>query len=208
MQLLIAVLLVFIGGFAIMVLEIVGARYLAADFGSSHHIWVSQIGVVLTAMAAGYSAGGTLADRFPRAWLLAPPLALAGLLVLTIPNFTPPLLDALIERHPWDEPIPLFWQKLDPVLGSSLLFFLPCFILAMVPPWMIRLCASDLSRVGTTSGIIYTAGTIGSIAGVFISGYVLIETMAVPDIFRAVGLATLLLALLAWGLDRWITRTT
>jgi hypothetical protein len=49
-----AATLAFIGGFVIMVLEIVGARFLARDFGSSFYVWVSQIGVVLIALALGY----------------------------------------------------------------------------------------------------------------------------------------------------------
>jgi hypothetical protein len=35
---------VFLAGFIMMVLEIIGARFLAKDFGSSFHVWVSQIG--------------------------------------------------------------------------------------------------------------------------------------------------------------------
>ena len=44
-------------------LEIIGARYLAKDFGSSFYVWVSQIGVILIALALGYVVGGALADR-------------------------------------------------------------------------------------------------------------------------------------------------
>src|SRR2546428_14102905 len=58
-----AAALVFIGGFIIMVLEIIGARFLAKDFGSSFHVWVSQIGVVLIALALGYYFGGVRAVR-------------------------------------------------------------------------------------------------------------------------------------------------
>src|SRR5581483_1448917 len=58
--------LVFTGGFIMMVLEIIGARFLAKDFGSSFHVWVSQIGVVLIALALGYDLGGALADRWQR----------------------------------------------------------------------------------------------------------------------------------------------
>ena len=61
-----AALVVFIGGFIIMVLEIIGARFLAKDFGSYFHVWVSQIGVVLVALALGYYLGGALADRWQR----------------------------------------------------------------------------------------------------------------------------------------------
>jgi hypothetical protein len=53
MRMVAAAALVFEGGFAIMVLEVVGARYLARDFGSSFYVWVSQIGVILTALTAG-----------------------------------------------------------------------------------------------------------------------------------------------------------
>jgi predicted MFS family arabinose efflux permease len=73
-----AAVLVFLGGFIIMVLEIVGARFLAKDFGSSFHVWVSQIGVVLIALAAGYYLGGALADRWQRRGLLVLLLAPRG----------------------------------------------------------------------------------------------------------------------------------
>ena len=70
-------LFVFLGGFAVMVLEIIGQRYLAKDFGGAFYTWISQIGVILTALALGYAIGGTLADRFQRAGFLAVPMAVA-----------------------------------------------------------------------------------------------------------------------------------
>src|SRR5271165_3617950 len=115
---------VFLGGFAIMVLEIVGTPYLAKDFGGSFYIWVSQIGVVLIALALGYYFGGALADRFRRisflVWLLVP----AGVATWYIPQFAGPLNQAIIQRHPLDRTIPLLWQKLDPAIGSALIFLL------------------------------------------------------------------------------------
>jgi predicted MFS family arabinose efflux permease len=193
---------VFLGGFAVMVLEIIGARYLAKDFGGSFYVWISQIGVILIALALGYAIGGTLADRFRRAAFLVGPLSVAGVVTLLIPNFTPPLIDALVMRHPIERGIPPLWQKLDPVLGSTLVFFLPCLVLAILPPYMIRLAARRLEHVGTISGLIYAASTVGSIAGVFVSGYALIDYMDVPDIFRATGVLTLVLAGLSVILDR------
>jgi MFS family permease len=200
----VAALLVFLGGFAVMVLEIIGARYLAKDFGGSFYVWISQIGVILIALALGYAVGGALADRFQRAAFLALPLCVAGGVMLFIPHFTPPLLEAIVMRHPLERGVPPVWQKLDPVLGSTLVFFLPCFALAVLPPYMIRLAARQLEHVGTISGLIYAASTVGSIAGVFVSGYVLIEYVDVPDIFRATGVLTLLLAGLSVVMDRWL----
>jgi len=197
-------LFVFLGGFAIMVLEIIGARYLAKDFGGSFYVWISQIGVILIAMALGYAIGGALADRFQRARFLAGPLALAGLFTLLIPNFTPRLLDAIVMRHTADAEIPAIWVKLDPVLGSALVFFLPCFVLAVISPYMIRVAARRIERVGTISGLVYAASTGGSIAGVFASGYVFIDYMTISAIFRATGVLTLFLAAMSLAMDAWL----
>jgi MFS family permease len=199
-----AAVLVFVGGFAIMVLEIIGARYLAArGFGSSFYVWVSQIGVVLAALALGYYVGGALADRYQRmgalAWLLIP----AGLVTFSIPEFTPQLVDALIGRHPPDQPIARLWQKLDPALASAAVFLLPCFALATLSPCLVRLASAGLTQVGRVSGLIYAAGTVGSLAGVFVSGYVLIDHLTLPAIFQTVGVVTGLLGGLCWWWDRW-----
>lgn len=199
-------LLVFLGGFAVMVLEIVGARYLAKDFGSSLYVWTSQIGVVLIALALGYTIGGVLADRFRRPGPLAVPLGLAGVGTFFIPEFTPPLLEAIVMRHPLNQPIPMVWQKLDPAFGSTLVFFLPCLVLATLSPYVTRLAARRVERIGIISGLVYAASTVGSIAGVFVSGYLLVDSMQVPAIFRATGILICLLGVWSLALDRWMAR--
>lgn len=199
-----AALLVFTGGFAIMVLEIIGARYLTKDFGGTFYVWISQIGVILIALALGYAIGGALADRFQRARFLALPLGAAGVFTLLIPEFTPRIVNAIILRHPLDREIPALWQKLDPVLGSTLVFFLPCFALAILSPYTIRLAARSIERVGTLSGLVYAASTVGSIAGVFASGYFLIDYLAVSWIFRWTGITILGLAAFSLLMDSWM----
>jgi len=199
-----AAALVFVGGFIIMVLEIIGARFLAKDFGSSFHVWVSQIGVVLIALALGYHLGGALADRWHRLWFLVTLLVPAGLVLLLVPHCAARVIDAIISRHPGDQPIPLLWQKLDPVLGSALIFLMPCVVLAMLSPYMIRLATQSLAEVGRSSGFIIAASTVGSIAGVFVAGFVLIDQMKVSNIFYFMGGLTILLGLLCVALDPWL----
>ena len=193
--------LVFLGGFVVMVLEMVGVLYLAKDFGSSFYVWTSQIGVILMALSLGYTIGGSLADRFQRTAFLVAPLAIAGVFILFIPQISPPLINAIVNRHPPGENIPILWMKLDPALGSAVIFFLPCFVLAILSPYMIRITARQLESVGRVSGLIYAASTAGSIGGVFISGYVLIDWLTVTAIFRAMGVLVLLLAALAGLMD-------
>jgi hypothetical protein len=186
-----------------MVLEIVGARYLAKDFGSSFYVWTSQIGVILIALAAGYYIGGTLADLQGGlsllAWLLVP----AGAITILIPQFSERLVTAIITRHPAGQDIPALWQKLDPALGSALIFLLPCFALATLSPYMIRVETQRLTHVGRASGGVIAASTIGSIAGVFVSGYVLIDCLRLSVIFEAMGALTVLLGVSCLAVNPW-----
>jgi MFS family permease len=198
------VTLVFLGGFVVMVLEMIGVLYLAKDFGGSFYVWTSQIGMILTALALGYAIGGTLADRFQRTAFLAAPLTVAGIFTFFIPQITPPLINAIIQRHPPDQAIPMIWMKLDPAFGSAVIFFLPCFVLAILSPYMIRITARQLDKVGRISGLIYAASTAGSIGGVFISGYIFIDYLTVTAIFRAMGVLILFLAAISLALDFWL----
>ncbi len=197
--------LAFLGGFIIMVLEIIGARFLAKDFGNSFHVWVSQIGVVLVALAVGYYAGGAVADRWQGLWLLVCLLMPAGVFLFLIPDCSGWLIDRIVQRHPLDQAIPPLWQKLDPVLGSTLVFLPPCVVLGSVSPFMIRLSTRTLAQVGRSSGFIIAAGTLGSIAGVFISGFVLIDHLRLSTIFRLMGVMTVFLGTCCAFLNRWLT---
>lgn len=200
MQAALILITVFLGGFAVMVLEIVGARFLLKDFGGAFYVWTSQIGVVLVALSAGYYLGGHLADRSPRGGLLGGLLLGAGVIIAAIPHFAQALLDKIVLRHPEGAISPL-WIKVDPALGSAVVFFLPCFVLAMISPYMIRLAAKRLEQVGSVSGKIYAASTVGSVAGVFVSGYVLLDQFELGTIFRSTGLLTMVLGGLCWCMD-------
>ncbi len=197
-----AALLVFLGGFAIMVLEIVGARFLARDFGSSFYTWVSQIGIVLGALALGYYVGGAVADHRHRARVITSLLLGAGLFTLAIPDLAPRIIGRIIGRHPVDRAIPILWQKLDPAIGSGLIFLFPCCVLAMLAPYMVRVNARQIAHVGRTSGLVNAFSTLGSLAGVVVSGYLLIDLMTLSNIFRASGAVILLLGGLCWFVDK------
>ena len=226
--------LVFFGGFAVMVLEIAGARYLQPYFGGAFYVWTSQIGVVMLALALGYAVGGRLADRWKRAHVLGAVLVAAGIFILLISKVAPGVLDGIIDRHaqvttpaettemyvtgpssdllselPSDfmeneteqeaiaaapeevvNEIPAIWQKLDPAMGSGVVFLFPCFALAMITPYIIRLAAHKVANVGTLSGTVYAASTAGSIGGVFVTAYLLIDLWANTQIFFFTGLLT------------------
>ena len=195
---------VFLGGFIVMVLEMIGVLYLAKDFGGSFYVWTSQIGVILMALSLGYAIGGSLADRFQRTAFLAAPLGVAGIFTFFIPQITPRLIQAIVTRHPPDQSISMIWMKIDPALGSAVVFFLPCVVLAVLSPYMIRITARQLESVGKISGLIYAASTVGSIGGVFISGYIFIDYLNITTIFRTMGILILLLSAMSLAMDFWM----
>lgn len=188
-----AKLLVFVSGFVVMVLEIVGPRFLARDFGGSFYVWVSQIGVILVALAAGSYLGGAWADRTRRLAPIGVGILFAGAYTLFLPELAPWLIRPIVNRHPIDQPVPLIWQKLDPVLGSAVVFLLPALVLAMLPPYLIRWSTLSLQHLGRLTGGIVAANTLGGIAGVFITGYVLLDTLRLSGIFASMGGLMLLL---------------
>src|SRR5918997_294971 len=85
---------VFIAGAAVLGMEIAASRVLAPYFGSSLFVWGALIGIVLTALAIGYWAGGVLADRLPRVSLLVGVIAIGAFLILAIPALDETILDA------------------------------------------------------------------------------------------------------------------
>ena len=56
----------------------------------------------------------------------------------------------------------------------------------MISPYIIRL-ATHQEEVGTLSGTVYAASTVGSIAGVFITAYVLLDHYSSTTLFLATG---------------------
>ena len=148
-------LIVFMAGAILMSLEIVGSRVLAPYFGGSIFVWGSLIGVFLAALSSGYYLGGKVADLLPRAWLLGVFLILGALLIFLIPLSFPFLCQAIATRD--------FGPRLNPLIATTCLFFLPSLMMGAVSPFAIKLAASSLAELGGVAGTLYAISTIGSV---------------------------------------------
>ncbi|BDG59583.1 fused MFS/spermidine synthase [Caldinitratiruptor microaerophilus] len=181
-------LTVLVSGAVLMALEMLGSRVLAPQFGNSIFVWGSLIGVILTALSAGYYLGGRLADRHPSLPPLARVLALAGVWTWLLP-------EAATRVNAW-----LAARDLGPRLGalvaSLALFAGPALLLALVSPWAVRLAAREIRSVGSTAGVLYALSTGGSIAGTLVTSFFLIPAFGVADLLRSCGLVLLALAAL------------
>ena len=154
-------------GAAIMVVEILGAKMLSPYVGLSHFVWTAQIAVTLVALSCGYYAGGRLADRsqeLPRLyWAI---LGAALYLAVTV-RICEPVAYWCLD----------FDLAVGSLLASGILFFIPLALLAMTGPFLVRVITSSVSGVGGNVGRLTAIGTLGSLAGTLLIGYVLIPLL-------------------------------
>ncbi len=187
----------FLTGGAVMVVELAAVRLLAPSFGDSAPVWTNVIAVILLALACGAGLGGRLADRGGGGRMLAGLLASGAALLFAAP-FVAPRLSA------WILPPDLTLGHALPVLieGSlavSLVVFAPPVVLAgMVPPLLIRLVGRP-GTVGRAAGLVYAAGTAGSLAGTFAATHLLVPQLGLKGTFTTAGVLLFLAALLGWG---------
>lgn len=177
--------LAFGSGFAILTIEIAGARLIAPVFGLSAVPWTAVIGVILSALAVGNYLGGRLADAgvVP----LSTILAIAGFAGLA------PLLG---EAFPWVARDALGFIP-GAVVTAMVLFAPPVLCLGAVVPYLVQADTESLGAVGKRAGDMSAAATAGSIGGTFITGFVLLPTFPLPVLLGFTAASLLVMAVLS-----------
>jgi MFS family permease len=184
----------FLGNGCLLVLELVAGRILAPTVGVSLYTWTAVIGVVLAGLSLGSWVGGKIADARPGRSVLSLQFLLsaaAAALVLVFDSN----LDSVAAPFSW----PTIWQV---VWLSTLVFFLPSLLIGMVTPMIIKLALNSLDVTGRVVGRIRAAAELGAIAGVFLTGFVLIEAFGTRSIVAAVAITLAVLGVAgnpAWG---------
>ena len=165
----------FLSGTAVMVVEMTAVRAMAPYFGASTYTWTNVIGVILGALAAGYFLGGRFADRVPRPVALYGAILAGGLLCLALPLVVKPVSQWLLPADPGLEGVvaPVYRASL---VATLVLFAPPVLLLGGVSPMAVKLLASP-DREGGASGQVFSASTLGSILGTFLTTFVLIPEL-------------------------------
>jgi len=174
-----------------MIVEITASRVLAPVFGNTLHVWSAVIGLILAALSLGYWLGGRRADRGQPLQDLWAACLLAALGVGLIPPLASGLLPALTG---------LPAGPVGPLLASLLLFGVPGVLLGATSPLAVRLTADSGAPVGQAAGRISALAALGSIAGTFAAGFVLLPLLGSRALLFSVAAA---LTLLGLG-GRWV----
>lgn len=187
---------VFASSMGVMIVELVASRLVAKYLGSSLYTWTSVIGIVLGGISLGNWLGGKLADRFSPRRII--PLLLLACSILT---FLIVVLDLAVGRVTRILGVEAFTMSIlvRSVLLIVALFFLPSTALGTISPVMAKYALDQAAGVGRTVGGIYAAGSLGSIAGTFLAGYVLIPLLGLTMNVLLVGALLAVLSLAMGG---------
>ena len=177
---------VFLSGFLFFLLEITAGRLLAPAIGFSLETWTGIIGVVLAGQAVGDTIGGRVVDRTPRPMVLGATLVGAGLAVLIMPMLSVGARGLLTSA-------PIMVRV---IVTAALVLFLPSTLLAAVSPIATRLTLRAVERTGRTVGRLSAVSTVGSVLGVVIGGFILLQEFGVRAIVFSCGAILLLLGAL------------
>jgi len=185
--------IVFLNGMAVMVLEMAGARLLAPELGTSIIVWTSLIGVILAFLSLGYWLGGRLADkvlltlgnknRDHSLSVLSRLLALAAasaLLAAALGVYIPAAVRGAVPS-----------LYLATVFATIALFGIPALMCGMISPYAVRLAITGSDTAGAVIGRLNAIGTVGSIVGTFLGGFVLVSWFHTSTIILGVAAALL-----------------
>jgi len=179
---------VFVIGFVVMVLELVGSRMLAPYLGTSLYVWTSLIGIILGSLSVGYWWGGRMADQHASARDLQRML-LGAAFAISMVAFFNRLFLSFLQVLSVD-------LRLKAVLASAVLLGTPSMLLGMVVPYAVRLKLTTLVTSGSTAGNIYAISTIGSVLGTFVGGFFFIASLGTTTILFVLALVVLGVALM------------
>ncbi len=172
--------------------QLLASRLLNPHFGSSIIVWAWLISTFLAAFSLGSIVGGWISNLPPaarrRGQLAGAVLAVLALAVTAL--FARDLLGHIEE---------VFTDLSTALLVSCFgIFFLPVTALSTFGPQCVQFLAARGTPPGKASGIVYGVSTLGNIAGVMLTAFVLIPHARVSTLLHVwLGVAVVsLLALL------------
>ena len=186
-------------GFLSMGYQMVASRLLAPCFGTSLIVWAFLISTFLAAFSVGSIAGGWISSLRHRARRVG--LLLVGL--CAVAGFA---VDALAGRAILDAiDASISNTNAGLLLACCSLFLAPVLALSAYSP----LCADRLAaggmRSGLATGLVYGVSTLGNIAGVMVTSFVLIPRFGISSLLMLwlvlAAIDVLLLERLLWRSD-------
>lgn len=187
-------IIILLTGFVTMAYEVAGARVLGPYFGSSVFVWTSLIGIIMGSLSLGYWLGGKLSVLQNRFRILAWMLVVAAIFILITAIADIYILDRIVKYIPG--------VRLGTVVSVAMLFGPSSVCFGMILPYAVRIRVKDVASSGGTIGNLYALSTVGSIAGTFAAGFLLIPATGYTNVLFTLSALLLVLSLPVFLVDR------
>ena len=174
-------MLVFVGGFSVMSIEMLAGRVLAPYFGGSIHVWGSVITIFMLALSIGYLLGGRLSLRAPSLARFGGIFLVCAAAVLPMLLIAEPFMEWIFVRI--DDP------RYGSLVASTVLYFVPTVLMGIISPYAVRLLVADAHTSGETAGFLYFVSTAGSALGVLLTSFYFVLWWEVSQIMFGLTLA-------------------
>ena len=178
---LIILLLFFLSGACGLIYEVAWMRMLRIVFGNT----TFAVATILTSFMAGLALGSFFFGRFTDSHRY--PLMIYGFQEVGIGLFAllyPLILPVLTSAY-----IPLYQQLTDSFYVFTLLRFVICFFVLIIPTFLMggtlpvigKLFINTYSRIGWGVGSLYGINTLGGVVGCLLAGFILLSQMGVKE---------------------------
>jgi predicted membrane-bound spermidine synthase len=183
--------LIFITGAITLSLEVLASRIMTPYFGVSLYIWAGILSITLIFLALGYRLGGQISQRRDKDGLqqilLAAPLWAAFYLAVATALY-PIVFPVLASMN----------LVVASFLGGTILLAMPLVVLSAMNPLLIALDRDARASGDGGAGRIFFISTVGSVAGVLLTAFLLIPNLTN---FRALLWMSLGLGLVVGGMS-------
>ncbi|HEY0967337.1 MAG TPA: fused MFS/spermidine synthase [Opitutaceae bacterium] len=158
--------------------QLLGSRLLNPHFGSSIIVWAWLISTFLAAFSTGSILGGWISslpvERRGRTQVI---VTIIGVLALAFTSFLGRSALGWIELQFENISVGL-------LVACFGLFFVPVAVFSSFGPQCVQFLASRGTAPGSASGLVYGISTVGNIAGVMITAFLLIPNLPVSTLLQ------------------------
>jgi spermidine synthase len=192
----------FLSGSTSLVFEVLWSRQFVTVFGNSSYAVSAVLCAYMTGLGLGGLVGGKVADRITRrmvafgaievavaGWALAIPMLLPRFRVLV------PTLNALSSES-------LLVSTLTRFGLSFLVLVVPCFLMGMTLPLLVRGMAESDQSIGRRIGALYCWNTLGAAFGCLAAGFWMLDTLGLRQTNLWAAGMTVLVGFAAFALSR------
>src|SRR5262249_1070754 len=177
-----------LSGFAALIYEVAWTRLLALVIGPTTYAFATMAAAFISGLAMGSAIGTAIARRAqrPAVWLSAM-LAISAITASGAAWVTATRMPLIVAGQVADPSAAFSQVVVAQAFGTALLLLPMTLALGATFPLALAVAGGTPSDVGHEAARVYTANTVGAIAGALVGGFALVPSLGLRLTFQATG---------------------